>query len=112
MRKQQRRNSAMEWIGSGATITVKTYAKRYGVDRYTAYDDLTALGVTLPVSAQQWAQRPPSTSRPAARHEAGAVDNSWIMLEGRPFFVAGCTSGGAPYGIYEDEMELCDDPPF
>jgi hypothetical protein len=112
MRKQQRRNLAREWISSGATITTKSYAKRYGVDRYTAYDDLTALGVTLPVSAQQWAQRPPSTSRPAARHDAGAVDNSWIMLDGRLFFVAGFTPGGAPYGIYEDETELCDDAPF
>jgi hypothetical protein len=112
MRQKQRRDSAREWISSGATVTVKSYAKRYGVDRYTAYDDLTALGVTLPVSALQGAQRPPSTSRPAARHDAGPVDNSWIMLDGRPFFVAGCTSGGAPYGIYEDEMELCDDASF
>ena len=46
------------------------------------------------------------------RHDAGPVDNSWIMLEGRPFFVAGFTPGGAAYGIYEDEMELCDDSPF
>jgi hypothetical protein len=106
MRKERRRDSARGWIRSGATVTVKSYAKRYGVDRYTAYDDLTALGVTLPASAQQWAQRPPSTPRPAARRDnADPFDNSWIMLDGRPFFVAGFTPGGAPYGIYEDEME-------
>jgi hypothetical protein len=34
------------------------------------------------------------------------------MLDGRLFFVAGFTPGGAPYGIYEDELELCDDAPF
>jgi hypothetical protein len=112
MRKQQRRDSAREWIRSGATITVKGYAKRYGVDRYTAYDDLTMLGVTLPASAQRWAQRRPSTPRPVARRDAGPVDNSWIMLEGRPFFVAGFTPGGAPYGIYEDEMQPYDDMLF
>lgn len=112
MRKQQRRDSAREWIRSGATITVKSYAKRYGVDRYTAYDDLTALGVTLPTSTKQWAQRPPSTPRPVAVRDAGPVDNSWIMLDGRPFFVAGFTPGGAPYGIYDDEMEPCDDTVF
>jgi hypothetical protein len=39
MRKQQRRDSAREWIRSGANVTVRTYAKRYGVDSYTAYDD-------------------------------------------------------------------------
>ena len=27
------------------------------------------------------------------------------MLDGRPFFVAGYTSGGAPYGMFEDEMQ-------
>jgi hypothetical protein len=108
MRKQQRRDSAREWVRSGAAITVKRYAKRYGVDRYTAYDDLIALGVALPASAQ----RPPSTPRPVARRHAGPVDNSWIMLDGRPFFVAGFTLGGAPYGIYDDEMEPCDDMLF
>jgi hypothetical protein len=112
MRKQQRRDSARQWIGSGATITVKSFANRYGVDRYTAYEDLTALGVTLPASAQQWAQRPPSTPRPAARPGTGQVDNSWITLDGRLFFVAGFTAGGAPYGVYDDEIQPDDDPPF
>jgi hypothetical protein len=112
MRKQQRRDSARQWVRSGATITVKSYAKRYGVDRYTAYDDLITLGVALPASARRWAQRPPSTPRPVARRDAGPVDNSWIMLEGRRFFAAGFTSGGAPYGIYEDEMEPYDDMLF
>jgi hypothetical protein len=32
MRQQQRRDSAREWIRSGAAVTVKRYAKRYGVD--------------------------------------------------------------------------------
>jgi hypothetical protein len=112
MRKQQRRDSAREWVRSGAAITVKSYAKRYGVDRSTAYDDLTTLGVTLPASAQRWAQRPPSTPPLVARGDAGPVDSSWIMLDGRPFFVAGFTPGGVPYGIYEDETEPCDDMLF
>jgi hypothetical protein len=32
------------------------------------------------------------------------------MLDGRPFFVAGHTSGGAPYGTFADEMPPYDDP--
>jgi hypothetical protein len=32
------------------------------------------------------------------------------MLDGRPFFVAGYTSGGASYGMFEDEMPPWDDP--
>ncbi len=53
MRQRQRRDSAREWIRSGAPVTAKSYAKRYGVDRYTAYDDLTTLGFALPDSARQ-----------------------------------------------------------
>ena len=41
MPRQARRESSRAWIASGATITVKAYARRYGVDRYTAYEDLT-----------------------------------------------------------------------
>ena len=104
-RIRRRRDSAREWVRSGAKVTVHSYAKRFGVDRYTAYADLTALGVALPASARRWAQRPPSKPRRVAGGEDGLVDYSWIMLDGRRFFVAGFTSGGAPYGIFEDEID-------
>jgi hypothetical protein len=78
---------------------VKTYAKRYGVDRYTAYDDLTALGFALPAAAQQWVQCPPATPRRRADRGDPGKDEPWIMVDGRSFFVVGYTSGGAPYGV-------------
>ena len=59
MRRQARRESSRAWIASGATVTIKTYARRYGVDRYTTYEDLAAIGFPLPDSAQRWARRPP-----------------------------------------------------
>ena len=41
-----------------------------------------------------------------AEQRANPVEHeSWIVLDGRPFFVVGYTSGGAPYGIFEDEMD-------
>jgi hypothetical protein len=52
MRQRQRRDSAREWIRSGAAVTVKSYAKRYSVDNYTVDDDLIKLGFALPDSAQ------------------------------------------------------------
>jgi hypothetical protein len=111
MRRRERRDSAREWIRTGATVTVKSYAKRYGVDRYTAYEDLTALGFALPGSARQWAQRPPATPRRTAERCADQVDDEWwIMLDGRLFFVTGYTSNGAPYGMFADEMPPYDDP--
>jgi hypothetical protein len=110
MRQQQRRESARGWIASGATVTIKAYARRYGVDRYTAHEDLTALGFPLPASAQHWAQRPPPTPRPRRKTatDASPLDSDWIMMDGRPYFVAGYTSGGVPYGIFEDEMHDLD----
>ena len=44
MRRQARRESSQAWIASGTTVTIKTHARRYGVDRYTACEDLTAIG--------------------------------------------------------------------
>lgn len=85
LRKTQRRDSAREWIRSGATVTVRTYVKRYGVDRYTAYDDLTALGVTLPASAQQWAQRPAPVPRKKIVDDGLLEDIGWITIDGRSF---------------------------
>lgn len=105
MRQRQRRDSAQEWIRSGAKVTIASYAKRYGVDRYTAYEDLTALCVAMPNSAQQWARRPPAPAPRPARRDADHLDDpSWIMLDDRLFFVAGYTTGGAPYGMFADEM--------
>lgn len=111
MRQRQRRDSAREWICSGAAVSVKTYARRYGVDHYTAYDDLTALGFPLPAVAQRWAQRPPAAPRRRADCAEPGQDEPWIMVDGRSFFVVGYTSGGAPYGMFEDEMGPSDGPP-
>lgn len=106
MRRQARHESSRAWIASGATVTIKTYARRYGIDRYTAYEDLTAIGFPLPDSAQRWAHRPPPQPRPPRSATPRALlDDDWIMIDGRPYFVAGYTPGGAPYGIYPGEMD-------
>jgi hypothetical protein len=110
MRQRQRRDSARDWIRAGAAVTVAGYSRRYGVDRYTAYDDLTALGVPLPQAARRWAQRPAATQRHPGRRIGMPPDEDWIILDGRPFFVAGYTPGGTPYGIFPDETSH-DGPP-
>ena len=97
MRRQARRESSRAWIASGAAVTIKTYARRYGAGRYTAYEDLTAIG---------FPPRPPPRPRPRRCTTPRALpDDEWIMTGGRPYFVAGYTPGGAPYGIYLDEMD-------
>ena len=106
MRRQARRESSRAWIASGAAVTITTYARRYGVDRYTACEDLTAIGFPLPDSARRRAHRPPPQLRPRPSATPRPIlDNDWIMMDGRPYFVAGYTPGGAPYGIYLDDMD-------
>jgi len=106
MRRQARRESARAWIASGAAVTLKTYARRYGVDQYTAYQDLTAIGLPPPDSAQRRAHRPPPQPRPRRSATPPALlDDNWIIMDGRPYFVAGYTPGGAPYGMYLEEMD-------
>jgi hypothetical protein len=85
MGRQARRESARAWIASGAAVAIKTYARRYGVDRYTACEDLTAIGFPLPDSARRWAHRPPPQPRPRRSTIPRALpDGNWIMIDGRP----------------------------
>jgi hypothetical protein len=79
MRRQARRESCRAWIASGVTVTIKAHARRYGVDLYTAYQDLTAIGFSLAVSARLWARRPPLQPRPyrsAARQRSRTTAGS------------------------------------
>ncbi len=99
MRRQARRESSRAWIASGAAVTIKAYARRYGAGRYTACEDLTAIGFPLPDSARRQAHRPPRQPRPRRPATPRALlDNDWTMMDERPYFVAGYTPGGAPYG--------------
>lgn len=109
MRRQARRDSARGWIASGAPVSVKTYAKRYGVDRYTAHDDLLAIGFPLAPGEARWAVRPPAApKRPPA--DPVEYDPDWVWVGDQRMFVVGYTSGGAPYGYVEDVEESEDCP--
>jgi hypothetical protein len=66
---------------------------------------------------QRRSGRPPR--RQFRETTANEADPFWIYIDGRRMFVAGWTSGGAPYGIFEDEMDAgmnfldadgCDEP--
>ena len=102
MRKAARRESARAWIRSGAAVSVKAYSKRYGVDRYTAYDDLLAIGFALRPNDSRWAVRPPSGA-PKRRTDLDAdmnpdADMEWIRYGDEIMFVVGYSAGGAPFG--------------
>jgi len=104
MRQASRRESARAWIRSGAAVSIKAYARRYGVDRYTAYDDLVACGFPVAQRDSQWAVRPPPTPRRRPIDSADAFadsDEDWIGYGDDAMFVVGYTSGGAPFGFQQ-----------
>jgi hypothetical protein len=43
--------------------------------------------------------------QPRSATPRALLDDGWIFVDGRPYFVAGYTSGGTPYGLYLDEMD-------
>src|SRR5437879_12665409 len=78
LRRPARLASAQDWMASGARVTVRTYAKWFGLDRYTAYDELTMLGVPLSSGDLQWATRPPPVPKAARDHGAPGSSGGWL----------------------------------
>jgi hypothetical protein len=112
MRQQARRESARAWVASGAPVSVKAFARRYGVDRYTAYADLIAIGVRLAPGDNRWAVRPapaPAPKPPPA--EPADLDDGWVWIGDQRMFVVGYTPGGAPYGWIDNSIGGAEDRP-
>jgi hypothetical protein len=82
-------------------VSVKAVARRYGVDCYTAYADLIAIGVRLAAGDNRWAVRPtPAPKQPPAEPADSPTDfdEGWVWIGDQRMFVVGYTPGGAPYG--------------
>ncbi len=66
----------------------------------------------LEVATVSRQQRRRSSRRTRSRAPETAADQAypiWVDVCGRRMFVVGYTSGGAPYGIFEDEMDAGPD---
>ena len=112
MRQHARRESARAWVASGAPVSVKAFARRYGVDRYTAYADLIAIGFRVAPGDNRWAVRPaPTPKRPPAEPADFPTDfdEGWVWIGDQRMFVVGYTPGGAPYGWIDDSIGGAED---
>lgn len=100
-----------QWVPSytGQHI-VKAYRKRFGVDRMTAINDLHSIGV---IDDQEFERlKKTEEERIAAlrkQREEKALE-AWQKAhedqDSRFYFIAGYTSGGAPFGVTWEEMGL------
>lgn len=70
------------------------------------------LEVPIAPGDRRYAVRPPPRARVRQRQSPEPVQETPDLIEwgGHEMFVVGCTSGGAPYGVSEEEMEMFLDP--
>ncbi|MGA2657750.1 MAG: hypothetical protein ABSH34_09545 [Verrucomicrobiota bacterium] len=108
-----RLQSARHWLASQTGRTpvqiAKSYRKRYGVDWPCALRELSELGIHLDPrwvaqlnASLAGAQRARRKRREVLRDEATAPDPD---SDEHFAYIAGCTAGGAAYGITWQEWE-------
>ena len=112
-RRENRLRKARQWIlaydGSQRHI-VRNYRKRFKVDPSCAHADLEAIGAVDPERLARMREAEAiRLQRLRAEREARKERDLHEMFpdsDDRFFFIAGYTSGGAPYGTTWEEMGL------
>ncbi len=127
MKFAERRPKAEKWVASydgtlyGGDI-VKAYRKKFAVDRMKVVEELQLLGVSLTkeqidrekaaVKAYQEIQRAKKAKRKRIREQKRMEKDNPLFSEYQDdtfYYIAGYTSGGAPYGITWEEMGINPD---
>ncbi len=127
MKFADRKAKAEKWVAEydgmpyGGDI-IKAYRKKFAVDRMKAVAELQLLGVSLPkeqidrekaaVKAYQELQRAKKAKRKKNREQKRMQKDIPVFHEDQDdtfYYIAGYTSGGAPYGVTWEEMGLKPD---
>ncbi len=127
MKFAERKPKAEKWVAAydgtlyGGDI-IKAYRKKFAVDRMKAVEELQLLGVPLTkeqidrekaaVKAYQELQRAKKAKRKRTREQGRIQKGDLLFFEDQDdifYYIAGYTSGGAPYGITWEEMGLKPD---
>ena len=133
MKFAERKAKAEKWVAEydgtpyGGDI-IKAYRKKFAVDRMKAVAELQMLGVSLTkeqidrekaaVKAYQDIQKAKKAKRKRLREQKRMQKDIPVFHEDQDetfYYIAGYTSGGAPYGVTWEEMgmspymEDCDD---
>ena len=110
-RREVRLRKARQWVLTyeGKHI-VRAYRKRFNLDPTCAMNDLSAIGALSPEKLEQMKQAEAVRLEQRRRErEKKAMEQMWDNYpdaDDRFFFIAGYTSGGAPYGVTWEEMGL------
>ena len=106
MNRKRRLQSGKSFIAQyeGKSL-VKGYAKKYGIDKICAIIELRILGVEISVEYE--AQIRENMRQKAKKKTKNKHETSKTAL---PFFIAGETSKGVPFGIiYDDSIDYLDE---
>ena len=89
---------------------LKAYRKRFAVDHMTAINDLHSIGAIDDIRYEQLKQNELARVAALRAKREGKALEAWQKAhedqDDRFFFIAGYTSGGAPYGVTWEEMGL------
>ena len=124
MKFAERKAKAEKWVAEydgtpyGGDI-IKAYRKKFAVDRMKAVEELQMLGVSLTkeqidrekaaVKAYQDIQRAKKAKRKRLREQKRMQKDIPVFHEDQDetfYYIAGYTSGGAPYGVTWEEMGM------
>ena len=124
MKFAERKAKAEKWVAEydgtpyGGDI-IKAYRKKFAVDRMKAVEELQMLGVSLTkeqidrekaaVKAYQDIQRAKKAKRKRLREQKRMQKDIPVFHEDQDetfYYIAGYTSGGAPYGVTWEEMGI------
>ncbi len=127
MKFAERKAKAEKWVSEydgtpyGGDI-IKAYRKKFAVDRMKAVAELQLLGVSLTkeqidrekaaVKAYQELQRAKKAKKKRNREQKRMQKDIPVFHEDQDdtfYYIAGYTSGGAPYGVTWEEMGLKPD---
>lgn len=112
-----RLEKARKWLADYAGDNVlKAYRKKFSTDRMQAVQELQLLGLTFTeeqiakekraVQARTQQEKAKKAKRRTRRQAAKEPPLSNPDQDDRFFYIAGYTSGGAPYGVTWEEMGL------
>lgn len=127
MKFAERKIKVEKWVAEydgtpyGGDI-IKAYRKKFAVDRMKAVAELQMLGVSLTeeqierekaaVRAYQNIQRAKKSKRKKSREQKSIQKDNPVFHEDQDdtfYYIAGYTSGGAPYGVTWEEMGIKPD---
>ena len=116
--RQQRLKEAREWFPEQGftedSHIVKAYRKRFNVDRICAMRELCLLGVLSQekqksyeeqLAARDIKQAQKRETRKAKSQRKAEGFDDFLDQDDNFYFIAGYTSGGAPYGITWEQAE-------